>query len=110
MDQFEAIQFSPAQITGFREAYNLSRSVFFSCKLCQIKKKRAQVKSSGSVDMGHVYAAQFQYGHALVQSTEKGDIKRGIEELKDLVRHHHESTSRRDYSKSRVVSLILSNL
>merc|ERR1712021_223302 len=83
IDQFEAIQFSPAQITGFREAYNLSR---------------AQVKSSCSVDMGHVYAAQFQYGHALVQSTEKGDIKRGIEELKDLVRHHHESTSRRDYS------------
>ena len=31
----------------------------------------AQAKSSGSTDMSRVYAAQFQYGHALVQSTDK---------------------------------------
>ena len=49
--------------------------------------------------METVYAARFQYGHALIHSTDFNDINLGIQVMKALIREHHDAAARRDYSK-----------
>ena len=49
--------------------------------------------------MSSIYAAKFQLGHALVHSLDRSDIPSGIQILEELVKKHHDSDARRDYSK-----------
>ena len=58
-----------------------------------------QIDNEGSANMSSIYAAKFQLGHALVHSLDRSDIPSGIQILEELVKKHHNSDARRDYSK-----------
>ena len=58
-----------------------------------------QIDNEGSANMSSIYAAKFQLGHALIHSLDRSDIPSGIEILEQLVKKHHDSDARRDYSK-----------
>ena len=57
--------------------------------------------------MSSIYAAKFQLGHALVHSLDRSDIPSGIQILEELVKKHHDSDARRDYSKYSSIVQIL---
>ena len=60
-----------------------------------------QIDNEGSANMSSIYAAKFQLGHALIHSLDRSDIPSGIEILEQLVKKHHDSDARRDYSEYR---------
>jgi len=57
-----------------------------------------QIDKQGSANMSSIYAAKFQLGHALVHSLDRSDIPSGIQILEELIKKHHDSDARRDYS------------
>merc|ERR1712212_184916 len=83
MDQFVSHQASKAEISRLREDYNLVS---------------VQIDNEGSTNMNSIYASKFQLGHALVHSIDRSDIPSGIEILEELIKKHHDSDARRDYS------------
>ena len=115
MDQFVSHQVSKAEIARLREDYNLVR--YDLIKVLRVKTclsvntnesnifslqriiLSVQIDNEGSANMSSIYAAKFQLGHALVHSLERSDIPSGIQILEELVKKHHDSDARRDYSK-----------